>query len=55
MGQPQGQSEHALNSEHALRGSYVHKSHSNAGFVLRPDEFTVVNEGLSNYKPNVLY
>ena len=55
MGQPQGQSEHTLNSGHVLRGFEVHISHSNARFVLRPDEVTVVNESLSIYKPNVLY
>ena len=38
MGQLRGQSEHALNSEHVVRGSQVHISHSNAKFVLRPDE-----------------
>ena len=38
MGQSQGQSEHALNSKHVVRGSYVHISCSNARFVLRPDE-----------------
>ena len=38
MGQLQGQSEHALDSEHVLRGSYVHMNCSNARFVLRPYE-----------------
>ena len=38
MGQLQGQSEHALNSEHVLRGSQVHISCSNDRLVLGPDD-----------------
>ena len=52
MGQPQGQSEHVLNSEHMLGSTYVIVMLGLSSDLMK---FTVVNESLSIYKPNVLY